>query len=200
MQERRVERGRGGLGYAQWTGRRRRMFEAWAKERGLDVHSEEANRGFALWELANTRVGQATIAAVRKTGSLEEGVMKAGQIYETPAGTTPTFLPGYGGRLEFARRALESLTSPEAIVASTLRSRYTPEGDAGSVGGSDLGGGLMVGGGLHKEFEALTHIIRSTGEHLNDLGYSARSARQGLSGNSSGVKAAPANASPTQPL
>lgn len=44
---------RGGFGWAQWTGSRRRDFEAWAAKRGLDPSSDEANYGFLVDELKN---------------------------------------------------------------------------------------------------------------------------------------------------
>lgn len=45
---------RGGFGYAQWTGPRRRQFEAWVAARGLDPRSYAANYGFLKHELTNT--------------------------------------------------------------------------------------------------------------------------------------------------
>lgn len=49
-----VEGSRGGYGYAQWTGPRRRAFEAWSAENGLDPSSYDANYGFLLHELTST--------------------------------------------------------------------------------------------------------------------------------------------------
>jgi hypothetical protein len=43
--------GRGGIGWAQWTGPRRDEFEAYAKANNLDPKSDEANYGFLLKEL-----------------------------------------------------------------------------------------------------------------------------------------------------
>jgi Phage tail lysozyme len=43
--------GRGGIGWAQWTGPRRDAFEAYAKAHNLDPKSDEANYGFLLSEL-----------------------------------------------------------------------------------------------------------------------------------------------------
>ncbi|MGO4287980.1 phage tail tip lysozyme, partial [Bosea sp. TAB14] len=51
LQERNPTSGRGGYGWAQWTGPRRRAFEAWAAEKGLDPASDEANYGFLRHEL-----------------------------------------------------------------------------------------------------------------------------------------------------
>lgn len=48
---------RGGYGYAQWTGPRRKQFEGWSKENNLDPSSYEANYGFLKHELQNTPEG-----------------------------------------------------------------------------------------------------------------------------------------------
>lgn len=49
---------KGGYGFAQWTGPRRRQFEAWSQEAGLDPSSYEANLGFLVYELENTPEGK----------------------------------------------------------------------------------------------------------------------------------------------
>jgi hypothetical protein len=49
-----VKGSRGGFGWAQWTGPRRRAFEAYAKTNGLDPSSPEANYGFLKHELTST--------------------------------------------------------------------------------------------------------------------------------------------------
>jgi len=48
---------RGGYGFAQWTGPRRRAFEAWAEENNLPLDSYEANYGYLRHELENTSEG-----------------------------------------------------------------------------------------------------------------------------------------------
>lgn len=48
---------RGGYGFAQWTGPRRKAFEAWTAQNGLDPNSYEANYGFLAHELKNTPEG-----------------------------------------------------------------------------------------------------------------------------------------------
>lgn len=43
---------RGGFGWAQWTGPRRVSFEHFARDRGFDMKSYEANYGYLTAELA----------------------------------------------------------------------------------------------------------------------------------------------------
>lgn len=45
---------RGGYGICQWTGPRRRAFEAWAAKMGLSLQSYAANYGFLKHELTST--------------------------------------------------------------------------------------------------------------------------------------------------
>lgn len=49
---------RGGYGYAQWTGPRRKEFESWVEAEGLDIDSYEANYGNLKRELLNTSEGK----------------------------------------------------------------------------------------------------------------------------------------------
>ena len=58
---------RGGFGYAQWTGDRRKQFEDFAKKNNLDPSSYEANYGFLKFELTNTKEGQ-FLDQLRKAG------------------------------------------------------------------------------------------------------------------------------------
>ena len=81
----------GGLGYAQWTGSRRREFEAWAAKNNLDVHSEAANRGFLENELSNTPVGRATIAALKKSQTLQQSTLAGENTFEKPANPAASF-------------------------------------------------------------------------------------------------------------
>ncbi len=102
---------RGGYGWAQWTGPRRRAFEAWCAENRLVPSSDEANYGYLAFELRGAYHG--TIAAVSRTTTVEDAVFSVGQTYERPGGTTATFLPGFDGRLAYARRALAGIGQPK---------------------------------------------------------------------------------------
>ena len=103
--------GRGGYGWAQWTGPRG-PFEAWCAVRGIPPSSDEANYGFLCEELRGTH--RTTIEALRKCVSVEAAVWSVGQTYERPGGTTATNLPGYGGRCDYAYSALGAASAPPA--------------------------------------------------------------------------------------
>lgn len=48
---------RGGYGLNQWTGPRRKQYEAFAAERGAALDDVDAQLDFTLWELQNTERG-----------------------------------------------------------------------------------------------------------------------------------------------
>jgi hypothetical protein len=63
-----VKGSRGGYGFAQWTGTRRKMFEEWSKENELDPNSYEANYGFLKFELSspNNEIGNMGVNTIKK--------------------------------------------------------------------------------------------------------------------------------------
>lgn len=111
--------GRGGWGWAQWTSSRRRAFEAWAEANDLDPASDAANYGFLCHELHGSH--KQTILGLRKCTSVEAAVWSVGQTYERPYGTDAVTLPGYDGRLTYARDALKGAAMAPATVADVQR-------------------------------------------------------------------------------
>lgn len=96
---------RGGYGWAQWTGPRRRQFEAYAEAIKLSPATDEANYGFLIEELKGAYAY--VLMHLKKTTTIEAAVFTFGFYYETPGGTTSTHLPGYDDRLKFANIALQ---------------------------------------------------------------------------------------------
>lgn len=67
-----VKGSRGGYGYAQWTGPRRRQFESWAAQNGYsDLSSYDANYGFLKYEMSQTWEKRA-VDRVKATSSVED--------------------------------------------------------------------------------------------------------------------------------
>ena len=101
--------GVGGYGWGQWTGPRRRTFFDYAKQHRLEWQTDRANYGYLCSELRGDDPDNnfhRTIVAVSRTSNDADAVFSVGQTYERPGGTTATFLPGFDGRLKYARRAL----------------------------------------------------------------------------------------------
>lgn len=121
--------GRGGYGWGQWTADRRKTFFAYCTQQHLPIASDEGNYGYLLHEL--TGAYKATVAALRRFGviTLEDAVFSVGQTYERPGGTTDDYLPGFSGRLHWARRALAGAqgSAPLPEHDPTLRKRDSGE-------------------------------------------------------------------------
>jgi Phage tail lysozyme len=103
-----IKGSRGGFGWAQWTGPRRRQFERWAAETGLDPASDQANYGFLLREMT-TGPEAKVVAALRQAPD----AYTAGRVF------TNKFLrpgiPGYASRDKWTARALASV-DPNAVM------------------------------------------------------------------------------------
>jgi hypothetical protein len=112
MQEKNPTRGRGGWGWAQWTGPRRKAFEAWTAEKGLDPASDEANYGFLKRELETTH--KSVVGAVKGTKTSSEAM----QIFED--GYEGAGIKHYGSRQRWTDRALKAFdATPEAAPAAS---------------------------------------------------------------------------------
>jgi len=101
---------RGGYGWAQWTGPRRRAFEAWAAEKGLDPSSDEANYGFMKHELRTTH--KSSLKALKAEGSLEDKTRAFERSYEGAG------IKHYASRDRYANRALNAYEKSEATAAN----------------------------------------------------------------------------------
>jgi hypothetical protein len=110
VQERNPSRGRGGYGWAQWTGSRRVVFEASCKAQGLALDSYEANYGFLKRELQTAY--KHTIEQVKKTTTTQAAAYTFEHFYEKAG------ILNMAGRYSFAARALVLfLKSPYAKEA-----------------------------------------------------------------------------------
>ena len=95
-----VKGSRGGYGWFQWTGPRRRAFEAYVNRNNLDINSREANYAFLWVELNGSEKG-----AVAKTKAAKglEAKVKAFELGFERAG-----VKHYPSRNEWARKALKA--------------------------------------------------------------------------------------------
>lgn len=101
-----VKGSRGGYGFAQWTGPRRRAFEAYCDRNKLSPSSNKANYGFLFTELKGDE--KAAIPAVKNAVGLEAKVIAFEKAF-LRAG-----IKHYPSRHEWAMRALVAFkASPE---------------------------------------------------------------------------------------
>ena len=84
-----IEGSKGGWGFAQWTGGRRKRFEDWIEETGLDPKSYEANWGYLKKELTEEdpeikRMGIETIKNLKEMDDLEEATRYVSDYFLRP--------------------------------------------------------------------------------------------------------------------
>jgi hypothetical protein len=91
--------GKGGYGWAQWTGPRRGTFLQWCKDNGnLDWKSDDANSGFLKFELHGSEAG--SIRKLKEVSAIEDATENFMDNYLRP-GT-----PHLNMRIEWAKVAL----------------------------------------------------------------------------------------------
>jgi hypothetical protein len=118
IQEKNPTSGRGGFGWAQWTGDRRVEFENFAKARGLDITSYEANLAFLVHELKTTRAK--SLAKLKLTSTVKAAAETFGYWFERFAGFENLQSPNYRRRIELAERALELYKAKTAPVSTVV--------------------------------------------------------------------------------
>lgn len=97
--------GRGGLGWAQWTGIRRTAFESYLKKTGQEATDPNANYGFLKKELETTH--KSSLEAVRKQTSTQGAMMAFEQKYEAAG------VKHYASRQQYADRAMKMADQSE---------------------------------------------------------------------------------------
>ncbi|MDD5150665.1 MAG: phage tail tip lysozyme [Flavobacterium sp.] len=120
MQEINPTSGRGGLGWAQWTGDRRKKFEAYAAAHGLSTSSDEANYGYLKEELT-TGAEKGAIDRVKQSSDLkgavynfERGFERSGDVKNGQV-VKPT---QYQSRYDYANTALAAYNEAKGIKTS----------------------------------------------------------------------------------
>jgi len=93
---------RGGFGWAQWTGPRRKQFESWAQQNNMDVADPEANYQFLVHELTQTPEKK----VLSKLQGIEDPV-EAGKVF-TDSYLRPG-VPAYDKRASWVEKTLNTL-------------------------------------------------------------------------------------------
>jgi hypothetical protein len=100
----------GGYGWAQWTGPRRRSYEAYCKRTGLDPAGDKANYGFLFVELSGSE--KSAIVAVKAAKGLRAKVIAFESHFERAG------VKHYDSRLVWAQRALDAYGSKRSQETS----------------------------------------------------------------------------------
>lgn len=103
---------KGGWGWAQWTGPRRRAFEAWCKRTGKDPASDDANYAWLFLELKG--IEGTEVAAIGKTVAAKglDAKVEAFERAFLRAG-----VKHYDSRKLWAKRALEAYQGAKPVPA-----------------------------------------------------------------------------------
>lgn len=109
-----VKGSRGGYGWMQWTGPRRRQYEAWCRDRAYphDPASDEANYLFMVNELHSSE--KVALAALKRAKTVDAAARAVCNKYLRPG------IPHLDKRLASAQRAY-AILAPGAAAAPTVR-------------------------------------------------------------------------------
>lgn len=120
-----VKGSKGGYGWMQWTGPRRRKYEAWCKVKGLDKSSDEANYKYLVEESQTDEA--ASIVGLRKTTTLQAATETFMLLNLRPG------KPNLAGRVSWAKKAQDALhassgvgTAGTVVVAAAAAAAMSP--------------------------------------------------------------------------
>lgn len=111
--------GRGGFGWFQWTGPRRRSFETYAKRNNLALSDADTNYKFLFVELKGEEAR--AISALRAKTTLEDKVVAFEQAYERAG------VKNYPERQRWARIALDAFEAATGKPAQPVSPPPAPE-------------------------------------------------------------------------
>jgi hypothetical protein len=131
--------GRGGLGWAQWTGPRRVDFEKYCAANKISPTSDEANYGFLKHELQTTY--KSTVSAVKQAGTAGQAMQIFEKHYEAAG------VKNYASRQNYVDNALASYStsapgeaSPQVAAASNDNAAPGSPPSAATPGSGPLAG------------------------------------------------------------
>lgn len=130
-----VKGSRGGFGWFQWTGPRRRTFEAFCKNSGLAPTSDEVNIAFIIRELKTTER-----AAVEKT---KAAPLLADKVVAFEAAYERAGVKHYPSRLRWAQIARDAWYAAKgkgSPPTKTTTTKWAIAGAGGTAGGTIVAG------------------------------------------------------------
>lgn len=104
QEQRPLKGGRGGWGWCQWTGPRRRAFEKWANENNLNFSDDSTNYGYLLVELKGEYAR--CVRSLKQTSTVDAATTDFMNTFEKPAAR----YAGLQNRIRLAQLALQEYT------------------------------------------------------------------------------------------
>lgn len=118
---------KGGYGWCQWTGSRRRDFEAYCSRNGLDPASDKANYGFLFVEL-NGAEGARSLPAVIAARTLRDKTIAFSDNFLRPG------IKHHDSRYVWAQRAKAAyLAQPDKTPSAPVKEVITTIGTGGGA-------------------------------------------------------------------
>ena len=114
-----VKGSRGGYGWPQWTGPRRRAYEAYCQRTGRDPASAQANYDYVFVELKTTE--RHALAALKAASTLEEKVVAFEKAYERAG------VKHYPSRQQWAQIALDAYRAAGRPLGPRLDEKPYPK-------------------------------------------------------------------------
>lgn len=117
-----IGNGRGGLGWAQWTGPRRVQFESYCKRNNLDPVSDKANYAWLWVELSDEY--QSALTGIKNAKTLYDKVVAFELKFERAG------VKNYASRFDYAQKALAAyranVPKPTIPVTTPQEQQETP--------------------------------------------------------------------------
>lgn len=115
--------GTGGLGWAQWTGVRRRAFENFLAENGMSSSDPEANYAFLKHELQTTEAG--ALEKLRSAKTAGDATLIFEKAYERAG------VKAYDQRIDYANKGLEAHRAKQAAAQEATVQPLPSDASAG---------------------------------------------------------------------
>ena len=111
--------GRGGLGWAQWTGPRRVAFESFCADQGLNATSDAANFGYLMTELRGPK--KSSVDKLKGTINLSDAVRTFEKEFEAAA------IKRYPLRERWGTLALDSFSHQDSTLSPAVTRLLDPD-------------------------------------------------------------------------
>lgn len=106
-----VKGSRGGYGWLQWTGPRRKKYEVWARNKGLDTSLDETNYQYLVYETSTDE--SHSLVQLRQTTTVEAATETFMKQNLRPG------VPNLSGRIDWAKKAFTAVQTQSVSNAKT---------------------------------------------------------------------------------
>lgn len=143
---------KGGYGWAQWTGPRRRLYEAYCKRNNLDPASDKANYGFLFVELKGSEAKAIPAVKVAKEvrdakGNITKSAL-ASKVEAFERAFERAGIKHYPSRNNYTAQALKAYHAAEPPKTTEAKTKDVAKAGGGAVVAGAVATGVNAGWGL----------------------------------------------------